>query len=403
MCSCSFYDESVQIQNEGNSKKLTLMVYMAADNDLESYALENLKEMERADLKDINLLVLLDRAEGYDETKGNWTDTRLFYVIHDGSGENTIKSKRLTCPQLGLTESENTELDMSNALTLQNFIEYGKNKFKADNYALIIWGHGTGWRAFCIDDRTDSYMTVKKLGDAIRGHGLSVIGFDTCFACVLENIYELKDSASYTVACPGLTDGRGWDYKLLLEKLSDKSNSAFDVANAMFQSSRSQTSIIDNSKLEELFTDFEVFSKELAETITTRDSQYEVLNNLYNCESYFSNNNPCEIYLDIYSLAELYSSDPNLAVNPELKVAAEQVLKKVNLVCVTEKNINGKIGIHFIPKTVSGAFASSHSIDYIKDSRRTDQNLFIQKSLFWVPTISGNSNSLLDKLFYWSF
>ena len=58
--------------------KLTLMVYMAADNDLESYALSNLKDMEKAVYEKMNVLVLLDRAEGYDQTDGDWTDTRLF-------------------------------------------------------------------------------------------------------------------------------------------------------------------------------------------------------------------------------------------------------------------------------------------------------------------------------------
>ena len=38
------------------TKKLTLMVYMAADNDLESYALQNLKDMEHAGFSGMNIL-----------------------------------------------------------------------------------------------------------------------------------------------------------------------------------------------------------------------------------------------------------------------------------------------------------------------------------------------------------
>ena len=403
LCNCSFNDEAVQVRNSGKPKKLTVMVYMAADNDLESFALENLKAMEAADCKDTNVLVLLDRSDEYDETNGNWTDSRLFQVIHDGSGDNTIKSKRLSCPQLGLLESENTELDMASPKTLQHFIEYGKKNFEADNYALIIWGHGSGWKAFCIDDRTDSFMTVKELGDAVRGQGLCVIGFDTCFGCVFENIYELKDCAEYTVACPGVTDGRGWNYKTLLEKLSSAGTSAYDIAGAMAVNSYTQNTIIDNSKVEELFISFEDFAKQLADRILERDTQYSVFNSLCNCKSYFSNHNPCEIYLDIYSMAELYSFDFDSCINPRLKESAEELKKKINKTCLSTQNTNGEIGIHFIPKTASGAFATTHSIDYIKDSRRNDQSSFIQKSQYWVPTIKGNSCSILDKLFYTSF
>ena len=46
--------------------KLTLMVYMAADNDLESHALANLKEMERAEYEQMTVLVLLVGIEELD-------------------------------------------------------------------------------------------------------------------------------------------------------------------------------------------------------------------------------------------------------------------------------------------------------------------------------------------------
>ena len=85
------------MQEMPEDPKLTLVVYMAADNDLESYAIQNLKAMEHADFEKMNVLVLLDRSEGFDETNGNWTDTRLFELIHDDSDSNIIVSKRLSC------------------------------------------------------------------------------------------------------------------------------------------------------------------------------------------------------------------------------------------------------------------------------------------------------------------
>ena len=125
-CSCllSGQTESITTSKE---KDLTLMIYMAADNDLEKYALANLKAMEKASYEGINVIVLLDRAEGYDETEGNWTDTRLFEVVHDSSIDNAIKSKQINCPQLGLSVSEQTELDMANPSVLRNFIDFCKD------------------------------------------------------------------------------------------------------------------------------------------------------------------------------------------------------------------------------------------------------------------------------------
>ena len=134
------------MQEMPDPPKLTLVVYMAADNDLESYALSNLKAMEKASFNNMNVLVLLDRAEGYDETNDNWTDTRLFEITHDDSQGNFIISKRLRCPNLSLSATKETELDMANPSVLHNFIAFAKSDYEAEKYALVIWGHGTGWR-----------------------------------------------------------------------------------------------------------------------------------------------------------------------------------------------------------------------------------------------------------------
>ena len=56
----------------------TYALYMAADNNLERFALKNIKEIkENLGTQKINFIVLLDRTSGYDKTEGNWTDTKI--------------------------------------------------------------------------------------------------------------------------------------------------------------------------------------------------------------------------------------------------------------------------------------------------------------------------------------
>ncbi len=404
--SCRLQSESVPVQD--HQRKLTLMVYMSADNDLERYALENLKAMEKADSSNISVLVLLDRSEGYDETNGDWTDTRLFEVVHDSGNNNSIKSKRLKCLPLGLTTTEQTELDLGNPAVLHSFIEYGKKNYKAENYALIIWGHGSGWKAFSIDDRSRTYMTVKQLGDAVRDMDLSVIGFDTCFGGVLENLYELKDCADFTVACPGIAPKEGWDYRNLLEELSHgisgngtkgRSGSAENIARIFAKNGNADNTIYRNEKLGELFSDFDAFSQELAESVTDPESQLETLKTLCACKSYCYSQNPCDIYLDAKALALIYSQTEN----ENLKSKASTLSEKINESCLTISQNDSEIGIHFIPKSESGNLAPVHSIDYVQDMSRSDQSAFIRQSKWWVPSVKQKSESLLDKLFYTSF
>ena len=383
-------------------KQLTLLVYMAADNDLESYAISNLKAMERADFSGMNVLVLLDRSEGYDETNDDWTDTRLFEVTHDETNGSSIVSKRLLCPPLGLTQDSATELDMGNSDILKTFIEFGKAEYPATEYALIIWGHGTGWRyclqqndtnsfrAVAIDDKSNSYICVKELGLALRAQELSVIGFDTCFGSTFENLYELKDCAQYIAASPGLTPATGWDYKTLLQNLCTTNFSAQEIADTMGKSAMQNITVTSCSELPAIMTQLEAFSKALADTIYDEQSRRTVLDTLVNTRAYSYTQFPCDMYLDLFSMAQAYSN----STNSELCSASQKLKETTSFM---------QIGILFIPKTAEGVFAASHSLNYIKNEVNQTQCSFIKESNWWVPTKNGNSNSLLDKLFYWNF
>lgn len=397
--SCANQTDSITANEKTGKKQLTLMVYMAADNDLETYALQNLKMMEGVKSEGMNILVLLDRAEGYDETEGNWTGSRLYQVCYDKSATASIKSKRLNCPQLGISSGEETELDMANPGVLKGFIEYCKSSWEAENYALIIWGHGNGWRAVTVDDRSSSYMSVHDLGNALRGQGLSVIGFDSCFGAAFENVYELKDCAEFTVACPGLTPSGGWNYRNLLESLKCQEMTAAWISQKMAESAAVQTSIFSNDKVPALMDSFERFSMQLAQTITDSSTQASVFQNLLACKSYSYNQYPCDLYLDIYSIADFYFQHGNGSLSYEagnLKNAIRQS------VASADGQVGG-VGIHFSEKPTAGSTVGVHSAEYRKNPNLTNQNLFIKESCWWVPTASGNSASLLDKLFYTAF
>ena len=390
---------------------LTLMIYMAADNDLESYAIQNLKQMEKAVCSGINVLVLFDRAQGYDETNGNWTDTRLFELCHDDSQSALIVSKRLSCPPLGIDAQSETELDMSKALVLKSFVEYVKDSYKAEQYALIIWGHGTGWRymsqgtesggmrAVAIDDKSGSYMSLCELSGALANQGINVIGFDTCFGGTIETVYELKDSTQFVTASAGLTPGTGWDYTKLLESLSQSDCTPLFVARAMMQSSNVCASVFDCTKLEELASGFEDFSRELACLVTDSRSQKDMLQTMLSCKSYSYSQYPCDLFLDIYSLTGMYSRSQSSNLS-NAALALEGLLKDT---VISSDNENPQVSVHFVPMTGKNTVSGTHNTDYLKNNNNTDQCAFIKQSRYWVPTSDGNSGSVLDKLFYTQF
>ena len=249
----------------------TILVYMAADNDLESHAIADINEMERAILDpEITVLALVDRGAGYDYSNGNWTDTRLYEISYDKEDcGSIIVSKEVDCPDLELYTSTSTELDMGSRQTLENVLAFIQKSYDAEHYALIMWGHGSGWRsgggedceaadgaqaekddaseadgasgtasqslfrAFSIDDTSQTTLSLVQMSSAIQNafssRPLDFLGMDTCFGVSLEIAFQLKDSVSFLAGTPALVPCGGWNYEALLTDFSASSRTSEDL------------------------------------------------------------------------------------------------------------------------------------------------------------------------------
>gem|GEM_PF-4154099 len=186
-------------------KSWTVMVYLDADNNLEAYGMEDLNEMELglylaqqndADVLDkLNVVVQVDRiaeeyleypedddTESYD-TGGDWTGARRYFVQPD-STRDSAQSDLSSTLRVNLGE-----VNMGDANELKAFIEWGKEKFPADHYALILWNHGDGvrsrsaaddvrTRAIAYDDSSDGdTMFIGEISDVLgAAHRVDILG-----------------------------------------------------------------------------------------------------------------------------------------------------------------------------------------------------------------------------------
>jgi len=118
----------------------TFMVWLNGDNNLKYWAIEDINEMEVAGSTDqVAIVVQMDRVDWHDTSNGDWTTTKRFYVTRDakGLGDRTIRSEAIR--DLG-------EVNMGNPDKLIEFVEWAQATYPAQNYALILWNHGSGWK-----------------------------------------------------------------------------------------------------------------------------------------------------------------------------------------------------------------------------------------------------------------
>ncbi len=199
----------------------TVMIYMAADNDLEGQALLDLDEIEAGIPEGVNVVVMIDRSSGYSEELGNWHDSRVLLMQpHRERGSVDLRE----IARIG-------EVNTGDPRSLSDFIGYTLNRFPARRYGLILWDHGGGWQSMASDGDLGNggghdALTTPELGQALRaavppGFKFDLIGFDMCLMAQLEVAYEVADFAHYMVASEAIEPGYGWPYHFLLPEFGN--------------------------------------------------------------------------------------------------------------------------------------------------------------------------------------
>jgi hypothetical protein len=231
----------------------TVMVYLDGDNNLETYGIQDLNEMEMVgSTTDVNIVVQIDRipysvlAENHQEytddtSNGNWTTTRRYYITKD------LNPDKISSPLIG----DLGELNMGDPTTLIDFTDWAITNYPAKKYLLVIWNHGGGFRApgsnltkdIAWDDTNGGdKITMSELEDALSaitaqlGGKVDILGMDACFMAMTEVAYQIKDYADLLVSSEESEPNEGWPYDTILSQL---------VSNPFMSSEELATDIVD--------------------------------------------------------------------------------------------------------------------------------------------------------------
>ncbi len=196
----------------------TILVYLDADNNLELPGTIDVNEMEAAGSSDrVNVLVQLDRVDGYTAADGNWSGARR-YEIRADSDPNKINSSVVA--DIG-------EVNMGDPVTLTDFLVWGITNYPANRYGLILWDHGSGWFGIAFDDTSDGDgLTLPEVQSSLAqaltqtGAGrLDFVGFDACLMSQVDVYQLIQPYARYAIGSEEVVPAQGWDYTAWLGNL----------------------------------------------------------------------------------------------------------------------------------------------------------------------------------------
>ena len=195
-----------------NPANWTFMVYMAG-HDLETFGIQDFLEMAAVGSNsNVNIVAEFDRTAGYTTAYSDWTDTRRGII------------RSTDTPSLNWGTSIG-EVNMGDANTLRDFINWSTTNYQANNYALVLWGHGSGLNA-AYDDITNDSISASELSSVLSGlsRSISLVGTDACLMGNLEFAYQIRNNASVFVGSQEVEPGQGWNYTSVLSDLSANSS-----------------------------------------------------------------------------------------------------------------------------------------------------------------------------------
>lgn len=362
--------------NKTNNKKLTVMVYCDADNDLEENLLQDIEKMKKGyvDSPSLNIVVLMDRSSQYSD------DAKVFG--ENFSGSRLYKIEKHSTKRIGggkefpeLTTKSNCEVNMGDATTLKKFINFCKANYTADKYVLIMSDHGGGardnkaledtikYKAICEDEShhqgndNDCLYTAEISEVLTKDQSVDLLVFDACFMGTEEVAYQYRPGngsfeAKGMVASPPKVAVSGLNYEKIFNRLRTGGGKNFDpstVTNEQLGSLfveeqknymqdigliNQELSYFDLSKAEAVKISVDDLAKALwkenkkVDLEKVRGTDTEITSVVHYFNETLNGEWVRTPYFDLYDLCKKINSNPNFGNN--IQLLASNVMKNVD-------------------------------------------------------------------------
>jgi hypothetical protein len=224
---------------ESCRKPWTVLVYMAADNDLSPYALWDLYEMEAGFASDRRAAGSTARSDLVVQLEmPREKDARRIHVFQspenydrklDLSYFQSRTADQVRSPVVGKAPLwDARQRAVPTETTLADFVEWGMRKYPADHVMVIVWGHGKGQAGLAFSQSRGTKLTTPELARALRlaesravgGERIDLYGADACLMQTAEVISEFSGAARFVAGSSQVQNFLGLPYRRLMFEIN---------------------------------------------------------------------------------------------------------------------------------------------------------------------------------------
>ncbi len=176
----------------------TILIYFAADNDLENTIEDlflDLEEINNSE-EEIKIVIMIDKVS----SEGTW----IYEIVNnERSLVMSFEEKNTAAP-----------------LTLEEFIQYGRENYPSEKTMLSIKDHGFGWRGICLDETNDNLiMNTDGFVNCLKENEVDVLLLDGESMASFEVAYELRNVVSCMIASESSIPSGGMPYYKIIQSL----------------------------------------------------------------------------------------------------------------------------------------------------------------------------------------
>ncbi|HLB70441.1 MAG: clostripain-related cysteine peptidase [Candidatus Methanoperedens sp.] len=332
------------------TKKWTVLIYLAGDNDLDEDGARDIGEMAKVGSNDdVNVVAQFDRA--------GTVGTQRFYITKGGGYPDD------SIADLGETNTGDPGV-------LIDFLKWGITTYPAEHYMVVLWNHGSGWnedevydkavklspekdrllptakrtfreagikkalfsttieeilkqkaadRAILYDDESKDFLDNMEMKNVLTETAkltpekrFDILGFDACLMNTIEVAYQLKDTAKIILGSEETEPSAGWPYDKVIGAIAadpdkDPGELCKEIVDSYIKSydtgenSEPVTlSAVNTGKIGDALSAIDKWAAVLKKNMSDRDTFYSVLSIIDEIQKFYY-----PTYKDLYDFARL--------------------------------------------------------------------------------------------------